>query len=172
MLKGKKQGLFDDVGIYETRLSLGIFKSETDQKIVAILTNTTAKRSRKTYKERWSIKVFFQSIKKRGFNLERTHMKEPERIRKLMLLASLAFVLSLVIDIYVHLRIRKILIKKHSLLRTLGGYKAVGYARKGIDTIRENLKLNQSIKRICNYLFDLIAKRWQLYQHQLLVFVG
>ncbi|MEM1325107.1 MAG: hypothetical protein AAGI23_04085 [Bacteroidota bacterium] len=44
--------------------------------------------------------------------------------------------------------------------------------RKRIRAFRENLKLNQSIKRICNYLFDLIAKRWQLYQHQFLVFVG
>ena len=81
MLKGKTQALIDDVGIYENRLSLGIFKSETDQKIVAILTNTTAKRSRKMYKKRWSIEVFFQSIKKSGWNLDQTNMKGPERIR-------------------------------------------------------------------------------------------
>ncbi|MEM1327941.1 MAG: IS4 family transposase [Bacteroidota bacterium] len=165
MLKGKQQALLDDVGIYQTRLSLGIFKSETDQKIIAILTNTTAKRSRKMYKKRWSIEVFFQSIKKRGFNLEQTHLQEPERLRKLIILASLAFVLSLAIGIYVHCKIKKIPIKNH-------GYKAVSYARKGIDTIREKLKLNQSIKRICNYLFDLISKCWHLYEQRLLIFVG
>ncbi|MEM6699880.1 MAG: IS4 family transposase [Bacteroidota bacterium] len=165
MLNGKSQRLFDDIGIYDTRLSLGIFKAENGKDMVAILTNTTAKRSRKMYRKRWSIEVFFQSLKQRGFNLEQTHIKEHQRLRQLIIMASLAFVLCLAIGVYLHCKVKKIPLKKH-------GYKAVSFARRGLDFIRETFKFNRSAKRIFNQLLDSIFEQWTIYHAQLKKIVG
>lgn len=56
-----------------------------------IATNRSAKKALQIYKQRWSIEVFFQAIKSRGFNLERTHLTDLQRIKKLLALLSLAF---------------------------------------------------------------------------------
>lgn len=44
-----------------------------------------------TYKKRWSIEVLFGHLKKKGFNLESTHMKAAEKIDKLIAVLALAF---------------------------------------------------------------------------------
>jgi len=44
-----------------------------------------------TYKKRWSIEVLFGHLKKKGFNLESTHMKASEKIDKLIAVLALSF---------------------------------------------------------------------------------
>jgi len=44
-----------------------------------------------TYKKRWSIEVLFGHLKKKGFNLESTHMKAAEKIDKLIAVLALSF---------------------------------------------------------------------------------
>lgn len=47
------------------------------------------------YKSRWSIEVFFGHIKKKGFNLENTHLKKKQKIDKLMVVLALAFLFTI-----------------------------------------------------------------------------
>lgn len=46
------------------------------------------------YRLRWLIELFFKSIKTQGFNIEETHMADPERIKLLFALISYATVLT------------------------------------------------------------------------------
>lgn len=57
-----------------------------------IATNTTQELALKYYKRRWEIKMLFSAFKKRGFNLEETHMSANEKIDSLIAILSLAFV--------------------------------------------------------------------------------
>lgn len=43
------------------------------------------------YYQRWAIETMFGCLKSRGFNMEETHMTEPERMDKLMGILALAF---------------------------------------------------------------------------------
>ena len=49
----------------------------------------------KTYKLRWSIEVLFGHLKKKGFNLESTHLREKKKIDKLMAILALAFLFTI-----------------------------------------------------------------------------
>ena len=44
------------------------------------------------YKKRWEIEMLFSAFKKRGFNLEETHMSANEKIDSLIAILSLAFI--------------------------------------------------------------------------------
>ena len=58
-------------------------KDKTPDQLL-LITNAKADKSvLEKYRKRWSIEVFFQCIKSRGFNLEKTHLTKPERLRKL-----------------------------------------------------------------------------------------
>jgi len=56
-----------------------------------IATDTGAKNALGIYKERWQIEMFFSCLKTRGFRLEETHMNDPEKLKQLIALISLAF---------------------------------------------------------------------------------
>lgn len=47
------------------------------------------------YKSRWSIEVFFGHLKKKGFNLENTHLSEKKKIDKLIAVLALAFLFTI-----------------------------------------------------------------------------
>ena len=47
------------------------------------------------YKQRWSIETLFGCLKTRGFNLEDTHLRHPERLARLFALLARVFVWAL-----------------------------------------------------------------------------
>jgi len=47
------------------------------------------------YRSRWSIEVFFGHLKKKGFNLENTHMSDKTKINKLIAVLALAFLFTI-----------------------------------------------------------------------------
>jgi hypothetical protein len=47
-----------------------------------------------TYKKRWDIESLFRNMKKQGFNLENTHMKDLKRLSKLMALVAITIIFS------------------------------------------------------------------------------
>ncbi len=58
-----------------------------------VMTNTknlSAHRILLIYKQRWSIESFFKSMKTSGFNWENTHMMDPERLNKLLMIMGIA----------------------------------------------------------------------------------
>lgn len=64
------------------------------------------------YKERWQIEMCFKAMKSSGFDMENTHLKDIQRIEKLILLIMIAFVWCYKVGIYLD-QIKPIQIKKH-----------------------------------------------------------
>ena len=122
---------------------------EAEEEYLIVITNTFASWAIKCYEKRWSIEVFFQSLKERGFNLERTHLTDGDRLRKLFALVSIAFAICLKIGIWAHAHIKPIAIKNH-------GYKANSFFRHGLDQWRDALRLNQGIDQF----IQVIAQLW------------
>ena len=87
------------------------------------------------YTLRWSIETLYGIFKTRGFCLESTHFSEPERLRKLVALLTLALCWAMKTGLFLH-RIKPIVIKKH-------GRRAKSLFRLGFDHLRE-LVLNPS----------------------------
>ncbi|TXK45711.1 IS4 family transposase [Pontibacter qinzhouensis] len=86
------------------------------------------------YRRRWTIEACFQAFKSRGFDLKSTHLKDLEKLKKLVAMVSIAYGLCVSLGIYQDARVKKIKIKKH-------GYKANSYFRTGLNQIREMLKM-------------------------------
>ena len=104
------------------------------------------------YRKRWSIEALFQAIKLRGFDLESTHLKCFIKLKKLLGVVSIAYVVSTSVGRYTDQKIKKIAVKKH-------GYKAYSFTRKGIEDIR-NLIRDKSQKNInkLSYLITLFSR--------------
>jgi hypothetical protein len=146
-----------DIEISGRKLHLGCKKVKNkkgEDEPLLILTNDTERNLFKTYQKRWSIETFFQSIKKRGFNIENTHLKCLKKLKKLFLMVSIAFVICLTIGIYRNDMTQKIKIKKH-------GYKAHSFARSGLNIIRDAIKKRHKniaiFQAFANDLFFVIS---------------
>ena len=83
--------IFDmSVEIFNVSLFLVASRSEKGE-LMVIVTNACPKNAIAIYLRRWEIELLFQAFKKRGFNLEDTHMTNPERISKLIALLAIGF---------------------------------------------------------------------------------
>lgn len=85
------------------------------------------------YAKRWQIETLFGCLKGRGFDLESTHLKEPERLSKLIALLSLALCWACRTGLWQH-QLKPLKLKKH-------GRKAKSLFRYGLDFLR-NIVLN------------------------------
>ena len=83
------------------------------------------------YKQRWQIEMCFKALKSRGFDIEKTHLKDIERIQKLLLLVLIAFVWCYKVGIFLHQKI-PIIIKAH-------GRKAKSIFKYGLNYIMKVL---------------------------------
>lgn len=105
------------------------------------------------YQKRWRIECFFQNVKRRGFNLEDTHLKALEKLKKLLALVSIAYAFAANMGLHHHRKVKPIEVKNH-------GYKANSFSRKGIDLIREGVR--REWKNCPQIFFDFARKflRW------------
>ena len=83
------------------------------------------------FKKRWEIETLFGCLKTRGFNLEDTHLTEPERLSKLLALLAIAFCWAHKVGEW-RARQEPLKIKKH-------GYLAKSTFRYGFDCLRRIL---------------------------------
>jgi predicted amino acid-binding ACT domain protein len=60
------------------------------------------------YPKRWTIECVFQAFKKRGFNLENTHLKVMAKLKKLVALVAIAYSICVSMGIYQHQKVQKI----------------------------------------------------------------
>jgi hypothetical protein len=65
------------------------------------------------YKERWQIETMFKAFKTKGFHLEDTHLRDIDRIDKLVVVVSIAFTWAYKAGLYVHEYLKPIIVKKH-----------------------------------------------------------
>jgi hypothetical protein len=84
------------------------------------------------YKQRWQIETCFKAMKSSGFDIEKTHLNDIDRIGKLTLLIMTAFVWCYRVGIYLDQNVKKIKIKKH-------GRKAKSLFKYGLSHINEVL---------------------------------
>jgi hypothetical protein len=85
------------------------------------------------YKKRWCIETFFQSLKTRGFDMEETHIRSLERLKKMIAVVGLAYSFCVNVGIYYHEKVQNIKRKKH-------GYKSKSFCQTGIDLLQDWLK--------------------------------
>lgn len=84
------------------------------------------------YRTRWLIELYFKSIKTMGFNLEDTHMTDPDKIKTLMALIAVASAIALMAGRF-RTYVKKIPIKAHGRPQ----YTTFTY---GLDLLRAILK--------------------------------
>jgi hypothetical protein len=105
------------------------------------------------YRKRWRIECFFQNVKKRGFDLESTHLQDLEKLKKLVAMVSIAHAFAANMGLHHHKRVTPIPVKNH-------GYKENSFSRKGIDIIREGLR--REWKRNLENFYGFVVRflRW------------
>ena len=98
------------------------------------------------YKERWQIETAFKALKSSGFNIEDTHLTDPERIAKLLSLVLVAFAWVYIVGIHRD-SLCSIKIKKH-------GRRAKSLFKYGLEYIAKILFTNDLIKLLecCKFL--------------------
>ena len=80
------------------------------------------------YRIRWEIETLFSAVKKRGFDLEATHLTEPQRLSNLFFVVSIAFVWAYRQGDFVVKNNKPIKLKNH-------GYPQHSIVRHGLDVL-------------------------------------
>lgn len=116
-----------------------------DGSLLVIATESSPKSAIADYAKRWSIETLFGLFKTRGFCLESTHLKDSERLSKLLALLSLALCWVILTGEWLH-QCKPLLIKKH-------GRRAKSIFRYGFDHLR-NIVFN--IEQKMNDFLDVL----------------
>lgn len=106
------------------------------QDFLIIVSFNKPEKAQQYYKQRWQIEMCFKAMKSSGFDIEKTHLQNIDRIEKLILLVMIAFVWCYKIGIYLH-KIRPIQIKKH-------GRKAKSIFKYGLNFLAKILLNNEN----------------------------
>lgn len=85
-----------------------------------------------TYKDRWQIETCFRAMKSSGFNIEDTHLKDIERIARLVAMVCIALVWAYLVGEHKDISIKKIRILKH-------GHHAKSLVKYGLEEIADML---------------------------------
>ena len=146
----------ENVQIHGLKLHLATkkigYEQDKEDQFLLILTNANVQKAISIYRNRWSIEVFFQSIKKRGFNLENTHLKNLEKLKKLFALVCLAFASCFQVGVWKNDTKKPIRIRKN-------GYKINSFFRYDLDEIRKALLHFHAAPNLANNIFNFLAKR-------------
>ncbi len=114
----------------------GSAKITTDAKkqLLFLFGSVEAKFLDQFYRKRWTIQTVFQSFKSRGFNLERTHLKTNEKLKKMVALVSMSYAFCTSLGIFRDKNDKPIKIKSHKR-------KANSFFRYGLNFIRDAFKV-------------------------------
>lgn len=117
------------------------------QDFLIIVSFNQPEKSQEFYNERWQIEMSFKALKSSGFDMEKTHLKDIDRVEKLLLLIMIAFVWCYKVGIFLN-SINKIEVKTH-------GRKAKSIFKYGL-TYLASCFLN-SKKQIDIPIFDFLS---------------
>ena len=84
------------------------------------------------YAERWQVETLFRGFKSSGFQLECTHVADPDRLGRLLMAVMIAFAWCYKVGDHLDTHVRPIKVKKH-------GRRAVSVFKYGLDYISECL---------------------------------
>lgn len=66
-------------------------RSAEDQFLILATSGVDPQEATDLYRQRWQVETLFAALKSRGYDLERTHLTEPDRVQRLIGLLALAF---------------------------------------------------------------------------------
>jgi hypothetical protein len=101
------------------------------------------------YKQRWQIEMLFKGFKSSGFNVEKTHITDLMKLKKLFLLVMVAFVWCYKIGDLLD-SIKPIQIKTH-------GRKAISVFKYGLDYLVEMLISKPKLNTVKINIFQLLS---------------
>jgi hypothetical protein len=110
-------------------------KSRDKEEYLIIISFTKPEKAKESYKERWQIEMCFKAMKSSGFDIEKTHLNDMERIEKMLNLVMIAFVWCYNVGIYLH-QMMPIKIKTHQR-------KAVSIFKYGLNYINQAFLNNE-----------------------------
>ncbi len=142
---GQEQTLKRRKRIHGELLYLVALRLEDDLLIIA--TDLKPQHGLKTYGLRWGIETLFGCLKSRGFNLEQTHVTDPHKLARLLILLSIAVLWAFSAGLWLHQK-QPIPLKKH-------GRRAISLFRKGLDFLERQLR-NRSL-RVPVHVFQLLS---------------
>ena len=146
------------VNLYIKALSNGDF--------LYLIGTFSAKQLGDLYRKRWCIETFFQRLKGRGFDLESSHLRDIDKLKKLFALVCIPFAICLTIGKCYLSKVQKIRINKK-------GYPFKSIFRRGLDWMREYIKgkyqtiFNQLLERFTRWLNIQLA-----YNQQIIKIIG
>ena len=104
-------------------------RKRADGELLILISNEPSPEMIEEYRRRWQIETLFGCLKSRGFDLEETHLREAERLEKLLGLLALAVCWSWLAGEKIH-QTKPISIKKH-------GRRAKSIFRVGLDYLEQ-----------------------------------
>lgn len=98
-----------------------------DREYLILVSSEFCEKPHEEYKKRWGIETLFGALKSRGFNLEDTHLKDSERLSRLLALLALAFTWAFVVGLW-QASVKELKLKKH-------GYPPKSIFRRGLNIL-------------------------------------
>ena len=112
------------------------------------------------YAKRWTIEQCFQNLKGRGFNLENSHLRCQDKLRKLVALVSLAYAFCLSVGQAADRR-KPLAHKNH-------GCRATSLSRHGLNIVRQLTRpetdASTKLARMVEALLDWLIRQITVYQ--------
>ncbi len=156
-LEDRKTAYYSDVFVDNTRVNVSLSFDENGDLLYLIGTVDKTK-LKAIYKRRWSIEVFFQALKSRGFNLEKSCLRALDKYKKLFAIVSMAYTLSWATGIQSG-REKPVKVKNH-------GYPQFSVFRRGLNLLRaffkkNSRKINQITQTFNKTLADAFDRLFQ-----------
>lgn len=135
LLGNRKSRLLHNVVVdgVSVNVSLSIDKNG---ELLFLIGQSCPQKLRKIYKKRWNIENYFQSLKDRGFNMEKSKLRCLKKYKKLFAIVSIAYALCWKTGIEKSKQ-KPEKVKKH-------GYPQYSVFRRGLNEWRYFFKVNQS----------------------------
>jgi hypothetical protein len=131
LMEGRNAFCEHNVVVDEVVVNLSVSYAK-DGEILYLIGSLKSKYLAAIYRRRWSIEVFFQAMKGRGFNMEDSCLKCLKKYRKLFGIVCLAYTLCWAMGIQ-HGKLAPVKAKKH-------GYPQFSVFRRGLNLMRKLYK--------------------------------
>jgi len=131
LLLNKKSIYKRNICVDKSALNLSL-SYEKNGDLLYLIGTESPKSLKRWYKKRWTIEVFFQALKGRGFNLEKSSLNSLVKYKKLFAIVSIAYAICWAVGIEDG-KTNPVKVKKH-------GYPQYSVFRRGLNIIREFFK--------------------------------
>lgn len=141
----------EQIAVNMAVVNLSISQDKNGELLYLVGTSHPSK-LKELYRKRWTIEVFFQALKERGFNLERSCLRDLEKYRKLFAIVSIAYSICWLAGVEDGKK-KPVKCKKH-------GYPQNSVFRRGLNILREEIK--RKSMRVYNQVVRKIEQRYAI----------